>query len=178
VDDKEGERRAAERVLVNDEFQRLGGDGIAYVSNLSGTGVFVHTSQLLPIGTKIELRFTLLLDDPVLIEAAGDVVRHQTGEQSGMGVRFGPMSPQMVLRIQDAIAQRRPRDSGAPIKIARPSAPTSSGEGSESHDLESQVTGVFRPVNDHNATQRLPALGRDDIERAPDDGADDEPTAS
>lgn len=168
------ERRAAERVPVNDEFERLGGDGIAYVSNLSVTGVFVHTDHLLPIGSKIELRFTLLLDDPVVIEAAGDIVRHQTGAEPGMGVRFGPMSPQMVLRIQDAITQRRPRDSGAPIGVA--GAPPTDGERSSAQDLDSQVTGVFRPVTDANATQRLPAVGRADVESfdpGDDHGADD-----
>lgn len=158
------DRRRSERVAINDEFQKLGGDGIAFVSNLSVTGVFVHTGQLLPIGTKIELRFTVLLDDPVLIEASGEVVRHHTGEDPGMGVRFGPMSPEMVLRIQDAIARRRPRDSGAPVAAG-------SREPSGTVEFESQVTGVFRPVNDPNATRSFPTVSAD-----ADDGAAQAPT--
>lgn len=159
------DRRHAERVPVNDEFHRLGGEGVAYVSNLSVTGVLVHTQERLPLGSKIELRFTVLLDDPVLIEASGEVVRHQTGDDPGMGVRFGPLSPIMVLRIQDAIARRRPRDSGAPVGGPGP-VPMMT--------LDGEVTGVFRRVEDDpHATRPLPVL--EGVAAIDDDGPEDDP---
>lgn len=61
------------------------------VSDLSESGVFVHTDEPLPIGSSIELRFTAFPepDHPVLFEAKGRVVRHAVeGDPPGMGVEF------------------------------------------------------------------------------------------
>ena len=41
------------------------------VSDLSETGVYVHTDELPPIGTTIELRFTVFPEEPVLFEGRG-----------------------------------------------------------------------------------------------------------
>ncbi len=111
-DDRPGERRRAERVPVNAEFTEA---VTTYVSDLSQTGVFVHTSQDLPIGTPITLRFTVLLDDPVSIVARGEVVRRQE-EPPGLGIRFVELSPEMLLRIDDVVTHRRPRDLGPPLQ--------------------------------------------------------------
>ncbi len=111
MSDKDPDRRRGERLNINEEFDTIGAN---YVSDLSEHGVFVHSPDLLPIGTTIELRFSVLLDDPVVIQGLGKVVRHQH-DPPGMGVEFGPLSPTMVLRIQDAISRQRPRDSGPPI---------------------------------------------------------------
>jgi len=112
--DKPGERRRAERVPVNAEFTEA---ATTYVSDLSQTGVFVHTAQELPIGTPISLRFTVLLDDPVAIVARGRVVRHQS-YPPGLGIAFVELSPEMLLRIDDVISHRRPRDLGPPLPKA------------------------------------------------------------
>lgn len=61
------------------------------VSDLSSTGVFVHTDEPLPIGASIDLRFTVFPEpnEPVLFAAQGRVVRHAAaGETPGMGVEF------------------------------------------------------------------------------------------
>lgn len=59
------------------------------VSDLSESGVFVHTEDPLPIGSDIELSFTVRLDEPVLFVGKGRVVRHQLGDEPhGMGVEF------------------------------------------------------------------------------------------
>jgi len=112
--DKPGERRRAERVPVNAEFNEA---ATTYVSDLSQTGVFVHTAQDLPIGTPITLRFTVLLDDPVAIVARGTVVRQQA-DPPGLGIAFVELSPEMLLRIDDVISHRRPRDLGPPLPKA------------------------------------------------------------
>lgn len=57
------------------------------VSDLSQTGVFVHTDEQLPIGSVIDIRFTVFPEEPVLFEGKGTVVRH-TDEPRGMGVEF------------------------------------------------------------------------------------------
>lgn len=59
------------------------------VSDLSENGVFVHTEEPLAIGTDIELRFTVMLEEPVLFVGRGRVVRRQMDETPhGMGVEF------------------------------------------------------------------------------------------
>jgi hypothetical protein len=111
-DELGSDRRRGERVLINNEFADLDPNSTTYVSDLSEHGVFVHTRQRLSIGTTIELRFTVLLDDPVSIQGLGKVVRHHP---EGMGVEFGPLSPITVLRIHDVLSRQRPRPSGEPL---------------------------------------------------------------
>jgi Tfp pilus assembly protein PilZ len=156
--DKDSERRRGERLAINEEFESV---GASYVSDLSEHGVFVHTDDKLPIGTTVELRFSVLLDDPVVIQGLGKVVRHQS-DPSGMGVEFGPLSPAMVLRIQDVISRQRPRDSGPPIAGPLDSQELKTKEFGarpvSEDEFDMAKTGTFAPVD-------APiALGDDDVE--------------
>jgi Tfp pilus assembly protein PilZ len=110
------ERRGSERIPINEEFS---GDGSTWVSDLSIGGVFVHTEERVPIGIVVELRFTVLLDDPVVIEAVGKVVRHSR-HPPGIGVQFSTLTDQMRDRIERVLARQRPVDSGAPIRLPDP----------------------------------------------------------
>lgn len=105
-------RRRAERVMVNAEFGDL--RDVTYVSDLSEHGVFVHTADLLPIGTEIALRFTVVLEDPVVILGRGRVVRHQSAPR-GMGIEFVQLAPETMLRLADVVSRSRPQDLGAPL---------------------------------------------------------------
>ena len=109
------DRRRAERVPVNPQFAGLVTP--AYVSNLSEYGVFVHAEKPLPVGAVIDLQFTVVLDDPVVLKGRGKVVRQQD-EPSGMGVEFTDLDPEMILRINDVVTRQRPRDSGPPLDDA------------------------------------------------------------
>jgi Tfp pilus assembly protein PilZ len=111
------ERRRGERIPINQEFSR--GPGETWVSDLSLGGVFVHTDTLLPVGSLIELHFTILLDDPVVIEAFGTVVRH-SHKPRGMGVQFAAMHPEMSERIEEVLARQQPLDSGEPLRLPEP----------------------------------------------------------
>jgi hypothetical protein len=124
VGESEDERRRGERVPINDEFSSLDGPdhaGGTWVSDLSLGGVFVHTDELIPVGSMVDLRFTILVDDPIVIEAFGKVVRH-SHKPRGIGVEFAAMSPETQLRIEDILARRRPLDSGAPLRLPEPNA--------------------------------------------------------
>ena len=79
----------------------------------------MHSADLLPVGSLIELRFTVLVDDLTLIEAVAKVVRHSRRPQ-GMGVEFVSMSAQMTRDIEALLAQREPVDSGAPLRLPEP----------------------------------------------------------
>lgn len=126
-DDSGNERRRGERVPINAEFGRM--PAPIFVSDLSEGGVFVHTEQRVPVGTELGVRFTVLLDDPVVIEARGRVVRHQL-DPAGIGIAFTQLSPDMALRIDDVLTRQRPRDLGPPLQAAarRRSAPPASGD--------------------------------------------------
>jgi Tfp pilus assembly protein PilZ len=119
------ERRRGERIPINQEFGR--GPGETWVSDLSLGGVFVHTDALLPVGSLIELRFTILLDDPVVIEAFGKVVRH-SHKPHGMGVQFAAMQPEMSERIEEVLARQQPLDSGTPLRLPEPTEPAEDEE--------------------------------------------------
>lgn len=138
------DKRRAERYPVNDEFSRVGdGESMTFVSDLSENGVFVHTQQPLPIGELLDLRFTLVLDDPVVIGARGRVVRHSEG---GMGVEFTDLSPDMVLRIHDALGRQRALKKESDKLQAQVVAAKASGDRGTFDDLK---TGVFQvPVLD------------------------------
>jgi hypothetical protein len=152
--DKPSERRRAERVPVNAEFTEA---ATTYVSDLSQTGVFVHTAQELPVGTPISLRFTVLLDDPVAIIARGKVVRHQA-DPPGLGIAFVELSPEMVMRIDDVVSHRRPHDLGPPLPKADGSQPAL--------DASTQAAALARmklkrrgaaPAPDAEGTKMVPA---------------------
>jgi Tfp pilus assembly protein PilZ len=115
-DEPNDERRRAERVPINEEFSS---DESTWVSDLSIGGVFVHTHELLPIGMIVELRFTVLLDDPLVIEAIGKVVRHSR-RPSGIGVQFSTLTALMRERVEQVLARQRPLDSGAPVRLPDP----------------------------------------------------------
>ncbi|HEY0137548.1 MAG TPA: PilZ domain-containing protein [Nannocystis sp.] len=101
------DRRRGERLPINPEFAAQG-PGLTFVSNLSEYGVFINTRVRLPVGTAVDLRFTVLLDDPVVIHGAGRVVHHQD-EPRGMGVSFSNLAAVMQLRVIDAINWYRAR---------------------------------------------------------------------
>jgi hypothetical protein len=65
----------APRLSVNDEFARANGHFEEYVTNISSTGVFIHSNQPLAAGTLVDLRFTLIMTDIETVEGVGRVVR-------------------------------------------------------------------------------------------------------
>ncbi len=111
--DQETDRRRAARIPINAEFATM--PSATYISDLSEYGVFVHTPGPLPRGTRLKLRFTVLLDDPVIVEGEGRVVRQQYEPISGMGIEFTDLSPEMILRINDVVSRQRPRELGPPL---------------------------------------------------------------
>jgi hypothetical protein len=144
-------RRRAERVPVNAAFSELG--DITYVSDLSESGVFVHTADLLPVGAEIELRFTVVLDDPVVLLGRGRVVRHQA-DPVGMGIEFIDLSPETVLRVGDVVARSRPQTLGPPLSTP-----------GEPEELDSAKTVVRpRPAELLRARVEVETTDDDDLE--------------
>jgi uncharacterized protein (TIGR02266 family) len=99
------ERRIETRQTVNLDFASVDEFIAEYVSNISRSGVFIKSEEPLPIGTRVTLRFTVIMDDLETIEGVGEVVRtieKAPGIQAGMGVVFISLtgySRQLVERI-------------------------------------------------------------------------------
>lgn len=88
----EGSRRPREaRVTINKDFESFDEFIREYVTNISKTGAFVKRAEPLPVGTEVDLKFTVIMDDVETIEGVGKVVRVQQ-DPAGMGVVFTRIS--------------------------------------------------------------------------------------
>ena len=83
--------RQNERVTINKEFDSFDQFIQEYVTNISRSGVFIKTREPLPVGTEVNLRFTVIMDDIETIEGIGTVVRVDA-DPPGMGVVFKQLS--------------------------------------------------------------------------------------
>jgi uncharacterized protein (TIGR02266 family) len=84
-------RRREERVTINKEFESFDAFVHEYVTNLSRSGAFVRSAHPLAVGTEVNLKFTVIMDEVQHIEGIGKVVRVET-DPPGMGVVFTELS--------------------------------------------------------------------------------------
>ena len=98
-------RRAEDRVTINQEFESFDAFIEEYVTNLSRRGAFLKTRTPLAIGTKVNLRFTVLHEDMETIEGVGEVVRSQH-DPPGVGVVFSELTPESAAVIERMLARR------------------------------------------------------------------------
>jgi len=85
------DHRLEERLTINKEFESFDAFIHEYVTNISRKGAFVKSKSPPPIGTLVNLRFTVIMDDIETIEGVGEVVRVQQ-DPPGMGVVFTELS--------------------------------------------------------------------------------------
>lgn len=99
-------RRQHLRVSVNQEFDAIEEYIAEYVSNISQGGVFIRSKNPLPLGTRVTLRFSVILDDVEIIEGEGEVLRvDRTPGRMGMGVAFTRLTAESK-RVVDELIQR------------------------------------------------------------------------
>jgi hypothetical protein len=96
--------REDERLTINKEFDSFDQFIEEYVTNISRTGVFIKSASPLPIGTRVQLRFTVILDGVEAIEGEGEVVRV---EKDGMGVVFRELNKYSRELIEKLLVARR-----------------------------------------------------------------------
>ncbi len=101
-DDK---RRVEERVTINQEFESFDAFIEEYVTNLSRSGAFIKTKSPLPVGTRVNLHFTVLHEDMETVEGIGEVVRSQS-DPPGVGVVFTELTPESTAVIERLLARR------------------------------------------------------------------------
>jgi uncharacterized protein (TIGR02266 family) len=106
------EQRAHRRHQVNEAYDGIGEFAVEYVTNISRTGVFIRSRTPHPVGTHVELRFSVYLDDFHIIEGEGEVVRVvPDGHDAGMGVVFTRLTEASRLII-DQVADRQEASGG------------------------------------------------------------------
>jgi uncharacterized protein (TIGR02266 family) len=94
-------RRQQARLTINKEFDSFDQFVREYVTNISRSGVFIKTASPLPVGSQVDLKFTVVMDGIETIEGEGEVVRVEQNP-SGMGVVFrklGRYSQRLVERL-------------------------------------------------------------------------------
>ena len=99
------DKRAGERLTINKEFESFDAFIQEYVTNISRTGVFIKSQTPLAIGTRVNLRFTVIMDDIETIEGVGEVVRVETSP-SGMGVVFRELTTYSKGLLEKLLTQR------------------------------------------------------------------------
>lgn len=87
----EDDQRQDQRITLNKEFESFDAFVHEYVTNVSRSGAFIRSKTPLPLGTEVDLRFTVIMEDVEAIEGKGKVVRVQD-DPAGMGVVFVELS--------------------------------------------------------------------------------------
>ncbi len=85
------EQRRGKRITINKEFESFDAFVHEYVTNISRHGAFVRSKAPLPVGTLVDLTFTVVTDEVETIEGVGRVVRIHD-DPPGMGVVFTELS--------------------------------------------------------------------------------------
>jgi Tfp pilus assembly protein PilZ len=105
MSDSTDDKRTDQRVTINKEFESFDAFIQEYVTNISRTGVFIKSQTPLAIGTRVNLRFTVIMDDIETIEGIGEVVRVEK-DPPGMGVVFRELSTFSKDLIEKLLVQR------------------------------------------------------------------------
>ena len=100
------EKRQHDRVPINREFECVEDYIAEYVSSISPGGVFIRSKKPLPVGTKVNLTFSVIVDDVETVEGEGEVVRVETSAgETGMGVAFTRLSADSKALIDEIMAR-------------------------------------------------------------------------
>ena len=99
------QQRQHDRVSVNRDFESIEEFVAEYVTNISQGGVFIRSENPLPVGTRVNLKFSIIVEDFETIEGEGEVVRVDNDPQNtGMGVAFTKLtsdSLDLINRLMD-----------------------------------------------------------------------------
>ena len=100
------EQRQHDRRAINQEFETIDEFIAEYVTNISQGGVFIRSKNPLPVGTKVTLKFSVILDDFETVEGEGEVVRVENDDgQQGMGVAFTKLTAESKTLIDEICAR-------------------------------------------------------------------------
>jgi uncharacterized protein (TIGR02266 family) len=87
------------RVSINKHFDSFEQLAREYATDISCSGTFIRTERPLPVGTRVNLRFSVVKSDAEVIEGVGEVVRVSEAPP-GMGVMFRRLTPESERAIR------------------------------------------------------------------------------
>lgn len=99
-------RRQEARLTINKEFDSFDQFVREYVTNISRSGVFIKTSTPLPVGSVVNLKFTVVMDGVETVEGEGEVVRVEHNP-SGMGVVFKKLGHYSQRLVEQLLTQQQ-----------------------------------------------------------------------
>ena len=112
ADEESDDQRQHDRQQINQEFETIDEFIAEYVTNISRGGVFIRSKNPLPVGTKVTLKFSVILDDFETVEGEGEVVRVETEQgNTGMGVAFTRLTAESQKLIDDIVARREAEEA-------------------------------------------------------------------
>jgi Tfp pilus assembly protein PilZ len=106
-------RRQEPRLTINKEFDSFDQFIQEYVTNISRSGVFIKTQEPLPVGSLVNLHFTVIMDGIETIEGEGEVVRVGDNPR-GMGVVFRSLGKYSRRLVERLLTQRVDTDVPLP----------------------------------------------------------------
>jgi uncharacterized protein (TIGR02266 family) len=114
------------RVSINKKFDSFEQLAREYATDISRSGTFIKTDHPLPVGTKVNLRFSVVTSDAEVIEGLGEVVR-VSEDPSGMGVVFCELSDASRRSLQRILDPQQEQEevTAEPLGIAEEAAPES-----------------------------------------------------
>jgi len=98
--------RQHQRVTINKEFRSVDAFVDEYVSNVSRSGAFIRSADPLPVGSIVDLKFTVLSNAVETVEGVGEVVRVHD-DPPGMGIVFIELSSCSQGIIERLLIARR-----------------------------------------------------------------------
>ena len=105
MSDREQERRQSKRVAVQLWVKERDPDGVYYnhATNLSVGGMYLERAIPHPVGTEVELQFTLPDEkDPIAVRAR---IVNAAVESMGMGLSFVDIAPEVLARIENFVGK-------------------------------------------------------------------------
>ena len=105
--------RQDERVTINKEFDSFDQFIQEYITNISKSGVFIKSKNPLPVGTRVNLRFSVIMDDIETITGVGRVVRVDA-DPAGMGVVFEELSSYSQRLLEKLLTAKQQSEPPAP----------------------------------------------------------------
>lgn len=85
---------------INLAFAATDGLYDTWATHISKDAVHIRCREPFPTGTKVSLKFAVLLDEPRIVTGEGTVVRVVTTQPSGMDVRFDTLSPEPLTLLR------------------------------------------------------------------------------
>lgn len=112
VNDDRGHSRGRVRMQASIDLRSDSNFFTGFSTNISEGGVFVATVSLLPLGSEVDLRFTLPSGHSIEVRGVVRWTREINDRTPdifpGMGVQFQNLPPNAIYAIRDFVAKRDP----------------------------------------------------------------------